>query len=60
VFFGSGDPLPVDFNDLAARLVHGILAKVLMLVIVAHVLAALYHQFIRKDSLFSRMWFGAR
>jgi len=28
--------------------------------IAAHVAAALYHQFMRKDGLLSRMWFGAR
>ena len=51
---------PVNFDDLTPRIVHGIIAKLLMLSIVAHVLAALYHQFVRKDGLFSRMWFGDR
>jgi len=60
VFFGSGAPLPANFDDIFARAVHGALAKVLMLVIVSHIVAALYHQFVRKDSLFSRMWFGKR
>lgn len=60
VFGDSGDPLPVDFNDLAPRAAHGMLSLVLMLVIASHVLAALYHQYVRKDSLFSRMWFGDR
>ena len=60
VFGGSGDPLPVDFNDIGARAAHGVLSIVLILVIASHVLAALYHQYIRKDSLFSRMWFGNR
>lgn len=60
VFGGSGAPLPADFNDLAARMVHGVTTKLLALLIVLHVLAAIYHQFIRKDALFSRMWFGKR
>lgn len=60
VFFGSGDPLPEDFSEIAPRAAHGVLSIVLTLVISAHVLAALYHQFVRKDSLFSRMWFGER
>ena len=60
VFGGSGEPLPADFNDIAPRAAHGILSLVLKLVIVAHVLAALYHQYVRKDSLFSRMWYGDR
>ena len=60
VFGGSGEALPVDFSHIAPRAAHGILAIVLSLTIAAHVLAALYHQYIRKDSLFSRMWFGGR
>lgn len=60
VFGGSGEPLPKDFNDIAPRAAHGVLAIVLSLTIASHVLAALYHQYIRKDSLFSRMWFGNR
>lgn len=60
VFFGSGEPLPESFDDLAPRTAHGILARVLMLLVLAHISAALIHQFIRKDSLFSRMWFGKR
>ncbi len=60
VFGGSGDPLPADFSEYTARAVHGIVSKLLMLLLLTHVLAALYHQFVRKDSLFSRMWFGTR
>ena len=60
VFGGSGEPLPVDFSHIAPRAAHGVLAIVLSLTIIGHVLAALYHQYMRKDSLFSRMWFGGR
>lgn len=60
VFGGSGEALPADFNDIAPRAAHGVLALVLKLVIAGHVLAALYHQYVRKDSLFSRMWYGDR
>jgi len=60
VFGGSGEALPADFNDIAPRAAHGLLALVLKLVILGHVLAALYHQFVRKDSLLSRMWYGDR
>jgi len=60
VFFGSAAPLPASFEGLAPRVVHGLIAKGLMLLIVVHVLAALYHQFIVKDRLLSRMWFGQR
>lgn len=60
VFGGSGDPLPADFDVFTARGVHGALASVLGLLIVAHVAAGLFHQFIRRDALFARMWFGRR
>jgi cytochrome b561 len=60
VFAGSGDPLPADFSVFTARTVHGLLATVLSLLLVLHVAAALYHQFIRRDGLFARMWFGPR
>ncbi len=60
VFGGSGDPLPASFYDLPPRIVHGIGATLLMVFIATHVVAALYHQFVRKDRLFARMWFGDR
>lgn len=60
VFGGAAEPLPVDFSDIAPRAAHGALAIILSLVIASHVFAALYHQYIRKDSLFARMWFGGR
>ena len=60
IFGGSAAPLPADFNDLLPRKAHGVLVLVLKLLIAGHLLAALYHQFVRKDSLFSRMWFGKR
>lgn len=60
VFGGSGDPLPASFNDLAPRAAHGIFATLLALLIAGHVAAALYHQFVRKDGLLARMWFGER
>jgi cytochrome b561 len=40
--------------------VHGIVAKLLMLAIALHIGAALYHQFVRRDGLLSRMGFGRR
>lgn len=60
VFFGSGDPLPESFYDYPPRYAHGILATLLAALIVGHVAAGLYHQIVRKDRLFSRMWFGNR
>jgi len=58
IVFGGVGSLPADFNALPPRAVHGIVAKLLMLAIAAHVAAALYHQFVRRDGLLSRMGFG--
>ena len=55
-----GASLPEDFFAFPARYGHGYLAIVLIILIATHVGAALYHQFIRKDNLLSRMWFGKR
>ncbi|MDE9449164.1 cytochrome b/b6 domain-containing protein [Aliiroseovarius sp. Z3] len=60
VFGGSGAPLPETFHDLAPRVAHGILSKLLALTILAHIAGWAYHQFKLKDRLFSRMWFGPR
>ncbi len=60
VFFGGEGSLPENFKDFTPRLVHGILSKALIIMIVLHAVAALYHQFILKDNIFSRIWFGAR
>jgi len=60
VFGGSGTAIAESMETLAPRIAHGIIAKVLFLTIILHVLAALYHQFIRKDGLLGRMWFGKR
>lgn len=60
VFGQSGAPLPVDFSEYPPRAAHGILTKLLFVVILGHLLAFLYHQYVRKDGLFSRMWFGER
>ena len=36
------------------------IAKLLMALIALHLAAALYHQFVLKDGLLARMWFGKR
>jgi cytochrome b561 len=58
VFGGSGALLPESFGIYRPRVAHGVIAKLLLALAVLHVLAALYHQFVRKDNLLSRMWFG--
>jgi len=60
IVFGGVGTLPVNFDALPPRAVHGIVAKLLMLSIGLHIAAALYHQFIRRDGLLSRMGFGQR
>jgi cytochrome b561 len=58
--FGGSAALPADFTGFASRVAHGWIAKVLLLLIAGHILAAFYHQFIRKDGLLGRMWFGRK
>jgi cytochrome b561 len=58
VFGASGAPLPIDFFVYPVRYVHGYVALILILLILLHVGAALFHQFLRKDNLLSRMGFG--
>lgn len=58
IVFGGEGALPETFHDLIPRKAHGLLTKLLMFLVVIHVVGALYHQFIIKDNLFKRMWFG--
>ena len=60
VFGNSGDPLPKSFAAYPAWQAHFWLGLLLAGVIVLHVLAALYHQFLAKDRLLGRMAFGRR
>ena len=60
VFGGSGAPLPESFMAFPTRVVHGVIAKVFVALIAVHATAALYHQFILRDGLIKRMWFGRR
>jgi cytochrome b561 len=60
VFGGSGAPLPKDFFEYPPRIGHAIIAKILMLLVVLHVVGAIYHQITLKDRLLARMWFGKR
>lgn len=60
IVFGGVGVLPLDFNSLLPRSVHGIVAKLLMLAIGLHIAAALYHQWVRRDGLLACMWLGPR
>jgi cytochrome b561 len=58
--FSGAAPYPADFFAYPPRMGHGLVSTLLVLLIALHVGAALYHQFIRRDNLLSRMWFGKR
>jgi len=58
VFGDSGAPLPPTFMIYPTFVAHGSIAALLAGFIILHVVAALYHQFVRKDGLFRRMFFG--
>lgn len=60
IVFGGVGQLPADFHHLPARAVHGLVASLLVLLIVLHVAAAIYHQWVRRDHLLARMGFGPR
>lgn len=57
IIFGGSGALP-DFHDYPPRVPHGIGAFLLVILLFAHVGAALYHHFIRRDALIRRMWYG--
>ena len=50
-------PMPETF-DVPAKIGHENFGKVLLILIVLHVLAALWHHFVRKDGLLARMGLG--
>ena len=58
--FGGEAPYPQDFFTYLPRIGHGLTSMLLLLLILVHFGAAIYHQFIRKDNLLVRMWFGKR
>ncbi len=60
VLAGSGQPLPADFHEFPPHAGHGLFASLLAALLLLHIAGALYHQFVLKDGLFRRMWFGRR
>jgi cytochrome b561 len=60
VFQGTGEPLPPSFEPYPSFVAHGYFALLLAGLIVLHLLAALYHQVVRKDGPLRRMWFARR
>jgi cytochrome b561 len=59
ILAGDG-AMPADLFVYPQRFLHGILSNLMMALIALHAGAALYHQFIRKDNLLARMWFGKK
>ncbi|HEY8576483.1 MAG TPA: cytochrome b [Devosia sp.] len=56
--FGNA-PLPLpDFSLAPPFTVHGIIARLLIALLVVHIGAALWHQFVRGDRLLARMGLG--
>jgi cytochrome b561 len=60
VFGSSGARLPPTLMTYPAFVAHIFFAMLLSGLVVLHVLAAFYHQFVRRDGLFRRMSFGRR
>ena len=58
--FSGAAPYPADFFQFSTRMGHGLTSWLLLALIALHVGAAMYHQFIRRDNLLGRMWFGKR
>lgn len=55
-----GETMPESLPNLPARNIHEGLTQLLLATIALHTLAALYHQFIRRDRLLSKMWFSKK
>ncbi|MDG4648939.1 cytochrome b/b6 domain-containing protein [Roseibacterium sp. SDUM158017] len=60
VYGGAAETLPPELAAMPTRVVHGLIATLLLALIALHFLAALYHQIVLKDGLLRRMWFGKR
>ncbi len=60
VFGPSGAPLPPTLMIYPAFVAHVFFATLLVGFVVVHVVAAFYHQFVRQDGPFQRMFFGRR
>ena len=60
VYGGAAETLPPELAGLPQRAAHGLFASLLVALIALHIAAAFYHQFLLKDGLMRRMWFGRR
>lgn len=58
IFNRAPEPLP-DLTLYPSRLVHGVAGKFLFVLVTIHIFGALYHQFLRRDNILSRMGLGS-
>jgi cytochrome b561 len=60
VYGHSGAPLPHSFLVYPTRIAHGIIGWTLAILVGLHIVAVLFHQFVKKEGVLRRMWFGRR
>ena len=60
LIYGGEVAIPDNLSTYPTRMMHSIFSFLLAVLIILHILAAFYHQFILKDNLIGRMWFGKR
>ena len=58
IVFGGGSQVLGNFDELPLFTLHRITAWILFAALALHAGGALYHQFLLRDGLMSRMWFG--
>ena len=58
VLGGSGAHLPERFTVYPTFIAHALLAELLVVLAAIHIAAALFHQFVLRDGLLSRMAYG--
>lgn len=56
LFFGGETKLP-DFWQYGWRLPHGLLARILLLLVFIHITGAVIYAFMKRNSYLSRIWF---
>jgi cytochrome b561 len=55
---GANITVPDHLLGYPSYAVHGMTGWLMIALLALHIGAAFFHQFIRKDNLFARMWFG--
>jgi cytochrome b561 len=59
ILHGTAADLPARFTNFPTFIAHTLLAELLAVLAIVHVISAVFHQFVLKDGLLSRMMFGA-